>query len=84
MQGKKELEDFSIEEDAGGMYKNVTKKFTTSVTNNKLEIHLYWSGKGSMFVPKQYGPLISAISVSAGKTDVLQSIFAFKLAHTHK
>ncbi|XP_071935278.1 probable LRR receptor-like serine/threonine-protein kinase At1g53430 isoform X3 [Coffea arabica] len=35
-----------------------------SVTDSRLEIHLYWTGKGSTYTPtKYYGPLISAISV---------------------
>ncbi|KAF3792429.1 Inactive protein kinase [Nymphaea thermarum] len=40
--------------------------FTTNVSNNFLEIHLYWAGKGSCCVPTDgtYGPSISAISVT--------------------
>ncbi|KAM3284850.1 putative LRR receptor-like serine/threonine-protein kinase isoform X4 [Capsicum chacoense] len=36
--------------------------FNTSIESH-LEIHLYWSGNGSIFFPPNYGPLISAISV---------------------
>ncbi|KAL0921485.1 hypothetical protein M5K25_008562 [Dendrobium thyrsiflorum] len=42
------------------------KEYRTAVTNNFLEIHLFWAGKGTSFVPSQgyYGPSICAISVS--------------------
>ncbi|KAK2422694.1 putative leucine-rich repeat receptor serine/threonine-protein kinase [Trifolium repens] len=59
------LKDFDIAEEAGGVGKAIIKKFTTIVTNNTLEIRLYWAGKGTTGIPfgSVYGPLISAISV---------------------
>ncbi|KAJ7981885.1 putative Kinase [Quillaja saponaria] len=65
VQGKRELEDFNIAYEARGVGKAVVKKFTAVVTNNTLEIRLYWGGKGTMDIPDKgvYGPLISAISV---------------------
>ncbi|CDP21842.1 unnamed protein product, partial [Coffea canephora] len=43
-----------------------------SVTDSRLEIHLYWAGKGSTLTPtKYYGPLISAISVYPGYVECL-------------
>jgi hypothetical protein len=38
------------------------------VSENYLEIHLFWAGKGTCCIPVQgyYGPLISAIHVTSG------------------
>ena len=38
------------------------------VSENYLEIHLFWTGKGTCCIPNQgtYGPSISAISASQG------------------
>uniref|UniRef100_A0A0D3D9G2 non-specific serine/threonine protein kinase n=1 Tax=Brassica oleracea var. oleracea TaxID=109376 RepID=A0A0D3D9G2_BRAOL len=43
----------------------VIKEVNTTVTDNTLEIRLYWAGKGTTIIPKRgnYGSLISAISV---------------------
>ncbi|XP_019166738.1 PREDICTED: probable LRR receptor-like serine/threonine-protein kinase At1g53430 [Ipomoea nil] len=61
IQGKNELKDFNIEKEAEGVNKAYTVEIeNVIVNNNRLEIHLYWSGKGSMMYQ---GPLISAISV---------------------
>lgn len=51
-------------EEANGTGKPVTKQFNVDVTDNMLEIRLYWAGKGTTSIPKKgtYGPLISAIS----------------------
>nr|GME14498.1 probable LRR receptor-like serine/threonine-protein kinase At1g53430 [Ipomoea batatas] len=62
IQGINVLNDFNIEKEAGGVGKAYIKK-TENVTvknNSRLEIHLYWLGKGSAMYQ---GPLISAISV---------------------
>ncbi|KAA8526741.1 hypothetical protein F0562_009030 [Nyssa sinensis] len=66
IQGKLVLKDFKIEEEAGGVGKEIKKKINTCVTSNTLEIRFYWAGKGTTSIPDQgtYGPLISAISVS--------------------
>uniref|UniRef100_A0A0D9XCQ5 non-specific serine/threonine protein kinase n=1 Tax=Leersia perrieri TaxID=77586 RepID=A0A0D9XCQ5_9ORYZ len=65
IQGRMVLEDFDIEQSAGGAAATVIKTFTTNVTNHTLEIHFYWAGRGTTGIPKRgyYGPLISAISV---------------------
>ncbi|KAH8511668.1 hypothetical protein H0E87_009005, partial [Populus deltoides] len=57
--------DFNIEVEAAGVAKPVTKIHNATVTNNILDIHLYWAGKGTTRIPVSgvYGPLISAISV---------------------
>lgn len=43
------------------------KSYMANVTENTLEIHFFWAGKGTCCIPSQgtYGPLISAISVTS-------------------
>ncbi|KAI0495626.1 hypothetical protein KFK09_021929 [Dendrobium nobile] len=67
LQEKLMEKDFDIRKEAGGKsFTAVVKEYRTPVTNNFLEIHLFWAGKGTSFIPSQgyYGPSISAISVS--------------------
>ncbi|KAI3879792.1 hypothetical protein MKX03_000411, partial [Papaver bracteatum] len=66
IQGKRYLKDFNIEEEAKGVGKSIIKEYNVDVTNSTLEIHLYWAGKGTNFIPSDfaYGPLISAIAVT--------------------
>ncbi|PIN06476.1 Serine/threonine protein kinase [Handroanthus impetiginosus] len=68
IQGRLELKDFDIRKEAGGSFRAVVRDFTAQVTENHLEIHLFWAGKGTTWVPAQgiYGPSISAISVTPG------------------
>lgn len=64
------LKDFNIEAKANGTGKPYTENFyNVSVTDNTLEIRLYWAGKGTTCIPERgyYGPLISAISVCDSK-----------------
>ncbi|XP_041003780.1 probable LRR receptor-like serine/threonine-protein kinase At1g07650 isoform X1 [Juglans microcarpa x Juglans regia] len=65
MQDKLVLENFNIEDEAGGAGKPLIKSFTAVVTSGTLKIHFYWAGKGTTGIPDrgEYGPLISAISV---------------------
>ncbi|KAH7651416.1 Non-specific serine/threonine protein kinase protein, partial [Dioscorea alata] len=67
IQGKKVLQDFDIAKEANGTSRAITKSYNASVTNNTLEIHFQWAGKGTMAIPHRsvYGPLISAISVTS-------------------
>ncbi|KAK1399191.1 putative leucine-rich repeat receptor-like serine/threonine-protein kinase [Heracleum sosnowskyi] len=69
IQGNLEMKDFNIKEEAGGVNKEVVKKFSVSVDNNTLEIRFYWAGKGTTIIPNKgvYGPLISAIAVTRVK-----------------
>ncbi|KAF2551695.1 hypothetical protein F2Q68_00034949 [Brassica cretica] len=69
VQGKLIWEDFNIREEANGTHKEVIKEMNTTVTDNTLEIRLYWAGKGTTIIPKRgnYGSLISAISVCHSK-----------------
>ncbi|XP_048620133.1 probable LRR receptor-like serine/threonine-protein kinase At1g29720 [Brassica napus] len=64
VQGKLIWEDFNIRVEANGTHKEVIKEVNTTVTDNTLEIRLYWAGKGTTIIPKRgnYGSLISAIS----------------------
>ncbi|KAF5204617.1 Leucine-rich repeat transmembrane protein kinase, partial [Thalictrum thalictroides] len=66
IQGDKVRSDFNIVEEAGGIGKGIVKEYKVNVTGSTLEIHLYWSGKGTTALPTRgvYGPLISAISVT--------------------
>lgn len=68
IQGNLAMKDFDIQREAGGSLRAVVKDFSARVTQNHLEIHLFWAGKGTCCVPAQgiYGPSIAAISVTAG------------------
>ncbi|XP_078176917.1 putative LRR receptor-like serine/threonine-protein kinase At1g53430 isoform X4 [Carex rostrata] len=65
IQGVKVLEDFNIADKARGAGRAIVQNFSTQVTDNTLEIHFYWAGKGTTAIPDRgfYGPLISAISI---------------------
>ncbi|XP_042479270.1 probable LRR receptor-like serine/threonine-protein kinase At1g53440 isoform X2 [Macadamia integrifolia] len=67
IQGEMCLKNFNIAEEAKGVGRIIIKEFNNViVSGNTLEIHLYWSGKGTNAIPSRgvYGPLISAISVT--------------------
>ncbi|KAK3428065.1 hypothetical protein EUGRSUZ_F04177 [Eucalyptus grandis] len=67
IQGNQVLKDFNIAEEAGGVGKGIYRDFDNIYVNGStLEIHLYWSGKGTTAIPDRgvYGPLISAIAVT--------------------
>lgn len=65
IQEKLVWKDFNIVNEAGGVQTPVVRHFTTTVTDNVLEIRFYWAGKGTIRIPSRghYGPLISAISL---------------------
>jgi len=60
------LKDFNIMEEANGVGEVIIKDFDDITVSSTLEIHLYWTGKGTNAIPDRgvYGPLISAISVT--------------------
>ncbi|KAF9666657.1 hypothetical protein SADUNF_Sadunf16G0251600 [Salix dunnii] len=67
IQGIKLRNNFNIAEKAGGVGIGITEVFDNIIVNGStLEIHLYWAGKGTTFVPDRgvHGPLISAIAVT--------------------
>ncbi|KAF7140567.1 hypothetical protein RHSIM_Rhsim06G0240800 [Rhododendron simsii] len=64
IQGNLVWKDFDIRKEAGGTsFQAVQKEFKAQVSENYLEIHLFWAGKGTCCVPSQgtYGPSVSAI-----------------------
>ncbi|KAK6932000.1 Protein kinase domain [Dillenia turbinata] len=65
IQGHRHEKDFDISKEAGGVNIATQKNFSVNVTQNYLEIHLFWGGKGTCCIPNEdhYGPLISALSV---------------------
>ncbi|ERN14888.1 hypothetical protein AMTR_s00032p00162420 [Amborella trichopoda] len=67
IQGKLELKDFDIRKAAGdSSFRAVPNTYKANVTENFLEIHLFWAGKGTCCIPNQgyYGPLISAVKAT--------------------
>ncbi|KAJ0986359.1 hypothetical protein J5N97_004715 [Dioscorea zingiberensis] len=73
IQGKKVLRDFNIEKEAKGTGQAIVKSFTANVSDNTLEIHFQWAGKGTNAIPEinVYGPLVSAISVTPDFTPII-------------
>ncbi|KAJ0082476.1 hypothetical protein Patl1_11709 [Pistacia atlantica] len=65
IQGTLRSKDFDISKKTGGDRRAITEKFNAMVTENYLEIQLFWAGKGTCCIPTggSYGPLISALSV---------------------
>nr|GMC47315.1 probable LRR receptor-like serine/threonine-protein kinase At1g56140 isoform X1 [Ipomoea batatas] len=65
--GNLKEKDFDIKKIAGGSLRALSRKYTVHVSENHMDIHLFWAGKGTCCVPRQgtYGPLISAISATA-------------------
>ncbi|XP_062118263.1 probable LRR receptor-like serine/threonine-protein kinase At1g56130 [Humulus lupulus] len=67
IQGELVLKDFDMRKEARGVDSRfIRKNYTVLVSENYLEIHLFWAGKGTCCIPKQdsSGPSISAISVT--------------------
>ncbi|KAL2247445.1 UNVERIFIED_CONTAM: putative LRR receptor-like serine/threonine-protein kinase [Sesamum indicum] len=66
IQGEVVLTDFDIVKEASGVRKGIYRDFNVYVNGSTLEIHLYWTGKGTTAIPDRgvYGPLISAIAVT--------------------
>lgn len=63
------LTDYNIAEKANGVRRGIVEEFDVNVNGSTLEIHLYWTGKGTTAIPDRgvYGPLISAIAVTPSK-----------------
>ncbi|KAK4484660.1 hypothetical protein RD792_007249 [Penstemon davidsonii] len=66
IQGEVVLRDFDIAKEANGVGIGIYRDFNVLVNGSTLEIHLYWTGKGTLALPERnlYGPLISAIAVT--------------------
>ncbi|KAI5583401.1 hypothetical protein BDE02_06G011900 [Populus trichocarpa] len=57
--------DLNIKETLRGQNEELKRKYTTKIHDGSLEIHFFWTGKGSLYNPPAInGPLISAISVT--------------------
>ncbi|WKA03690.1 hypothetical protein VitviT2T_021788 [Vitis vinifera] len=65
-------------EEANGIGKEVIKQTNVTVTNNTLEIRLYWARKGTTCIPKRgrYGPLISTISICPSKLNIHEPLLS--------
>ncbi|KAL0816932.1 hypothetical protein Bca101_073376 [Brassica carinata] len=65
VQGKLVAKGFNIVDKANGAGRAVVKSFPVRITDGKLEIRLFWAGKGTQATPVRgvYGALISAVSV---------------------
>ncbi|MQM01360.1 hypothetical protein Taro_034117 [Colocasia esculenta] len=66
IQGRLRDKDFDIRGKAGGSNRAVVENYIAPVTDNFLEIHFFWAGRGTCCTPTQgyYGPAISAISIA--------------------
>ncbi|CAN6989688.1 unnamed protein product [Brassica oleracea var. botrytis] len=65
VQGRLVERDFDIRRTANdSTVRAVVKEYKVNVSENYIEIHLFWAGKGTCCIPIQgaYGPLISAVS----------------------
>ena len=69
VQGKLVVKDFNIVDEARGVGRAVVKSFPVMITDGKLDIRLFWAGKGTQGLPTRgvYGALISAVSVNPSK-----------------
>ncbi|CAL2252610.1 unnamed protein product [Prunus armeniaca] len=67
IQGNLIRKDFDISKEAGGVNIAVARPFKVNVTENYLDIHLFWAGKGTCCIPDlgNYGPLISAVHAAS-------------------
>ncbi|KAM2949271.1 hypothetical protein FF1_036183 [Malus domestica] len=70
IQGTRRTKDFDISKEAGGVNRAVVKKFNVIVSENYLEIHLFWAGKGTCCIPDSgdYGPLIAVVHAASDFT----------------
>ncbi|XP_019196319.1 PREDICTED: probable LRR receptor-like serine/threonine-protein kinase At1g56140 [Ipomoea nil] len=66
IQGNLKEKDFDIQKEAVESFTAISREYKVQVSENHLDIHLFWAGKGTCCVPSQgsYGPLISAISAT--------------------
>ncbi|XP_018463035.2 probable LRR receptor-like serine/threonine-protein kinase At1g56130 [Raphanus sativus] len=67
VQGRLVEKDFDVRRTAGGSnLRAVQREYKANVSENYLEVHLFWAGKGTCCIPIQgaYGPLVSAVSAT--------------------
>ena len=72
-------QDFDIKDEAKGPKRAVIKTFPVNVSNNIMDVHFFWAGRGTCCIPLQstYGPLMSAIHVSQGY--ILLVIYSYRI-----
>ncbi|KAM2930201.1 hypothetical protein COP2_037255 [Malus domestica] len=70
IQGTRRTKDFDISKEAGGVNRAVVRKFNVNVSENYLEIHLFWASKGTCCIPDDgdYGPLIAVVHAASDFT----------------
>ncbi|KAG8067599.1 hypothetical protein GUJ93_ZPchr0005g14563 [Zizania palustris] len=76
VQGHLKEKNFNIRKTAGGKsFTTVNRSYMTIVSENFLEIHLFWAGKGTPRIPINgyYGPMISALSVTPNFTPTVRN-----------
>ncbi|XP_050147528.1 probable LRR receptor-like serine/threonine-protein kinase At1g56140 [Malus sylvestris] len=59
--GTRRIKDFDISKEAGRVNVGIIERFNVNVSENYLEIHLFWAGKGTCCIPGHYGSLIAAV-----------------------
>ncbi|XP_048438756.1 probable LRR receptor-like serine/threonine-protein kinase At1g56130 [Pyrus x bretschneideri] len=76
IQGTRRIKDFDISKEAGGVNVGIMKRFNVNVSENYLEIHLFWAGKGTCCIPNQgdYGSLIAAIHAASDFTPTVSGL----------
>ncbi|CAH2066548.1 unnamed protein product [Thlaspi arvense] len=76
VQGRLVEKDFDVRRTAGGSTVTaVEREYKANVSENYLEVHLFWAGKGTCCIPVQgaYGPLISAVSATPDFTPTVDN-----------
>ncbi|TQD75818.1 hypothetical protein C1H46_038654 [Malus baccata] len=73
IQGALKMKDFDISKEAGGVNREYVSKFYATLSENYLEIHLFWAGKGTCCIPDQgdYGPLIAVVHAASDLTPIV-------------
>ncbi|KAM2042812.1 hypothetical protein ACFX16_036462 [Malus domestica] len=76
IQGTRMTKDLDISSAAGGVNRAIVRKFNVNVSENYLEIHLFWAGKGTCCIPEQgdYGPLIAAVHAASDFTPTVAGL----------
>ncbi|KAI3823239.1 hypothetical protein L1987_04672 [Smallanthus sonchifolius] len=81
IQGNRRQKDFDISKEAGGVGRALVKDFDVNVTQNYLEIHLFWAGKGTCYfkVKSNSNKTGMIIGVVAAVTSVSLLLLVFGL-----
>ncbi|XP_050147221.1 probable LRR receptor-like serine/threonine-protein kinase At1g56140 isoform X4 [Malus sylvestris] len=76
IQGTRMTKDLDISSAASGVNRAIVRKFNVNVSENYLEIHLFWAGKGTCCIPDQgdYGPLIAAVHAASDFTPTVAGL----------